>query len=760
MNPLLSFMLFLLSVPLAWAEEPTEQEEVPLTIEYPEARMGDVVDTYHGVDVADPYRWLEDPNSEETRTWVDKQVALTSGWLHGIPRRAWVKERLQKLWNYERFSSPSKKGGRYFFRHNNGLQDHSVLYTSDRLDGPASLVLDPNTLSKDGTVSLGFTSLSEDGSLLAYGTSDGGSDWVTIHIRDVLSQRDLTETLEWVKFSGASWTHDNNGFFYSRYPAPDNKLESVNENQKLYYHQIGTPQEHDRLIYESPDRPKRGWGSSVSESGDTLFIYGWEGTGERNTLYTLDLRTENAEVVKLMDAFDASYSVLGERIYTDDRNWLQRLFGPSLQPPETRYWIQTNKDAPNGRIFSMNPERPQEQYWTEVVPESKHVLRGASLVGDHLVLSYLEDAQSTVKVFDLDGVFVRDVALPGIGTAYGFGGKSDDPETFFTFTGFTDPATIFQYDISTGTTSKWKQPEVDFDPDAFETRQVFFTSKDGTRVPMFIMHKKGIDLDGAVPTLLYGYGGFNVSLTPGFSLSRLIWMEMGGVYAIANLRGGGEYGEEWHKAGTKMNKQNVFDDFISAAEYLIEEGYTKPEKLAINGGSNGGLLVGAAMTQRPALFGAAIPAVGVLDMLRYHEFTIGWAWADDYGTSADSPEMFEYLQAYSPVHNLKAGVRYPTTMVTTADHDDRVVPAHSYKFAATLQHAHEGENPVLIRIEKRAGHGRGTPISKRIEQVADQYAFLVRALGMETEEELGVEKEGENTNDTENVEADQEDAAK
>jgi prolyl oligopeptidase len=749
MRPLLATAMILLAIsqaPSAWADEPTTEEDTPQGLAYPEARMGQNIDTYHGVEVADPYRWLEDPDGEETREWVDAQVALTSSWISQIPRRQWVKERLENLWNYERFSAPSKQGGRYFFRHNNGLQDHSVLYTSESLDGKATMVLDPNKLSKDGTVSLALTSLSEDGSLMVYGTSDAGSDWVTIHIRDVLSGRDLTETLQWVKFSGASWTHDNNGFFYSRYPEPENKLESVNENQKLYYHQIGTPQEQDRLIYESLENPKRGHGAGVSESGDTLFIYGWEGTDDKNTLYTLDLTDENAEVVKVLDAFDASYSVLGDTTTSNEVSWLARLLGAKAEEPEVRYWVHTNNDAPKGRIIALNPAKAEQENWVDIVPESDHVLRRASMVGGHLIVSYLEDANSTVKVFDTDGSAVRDVNLPGIGTAYGFGGRTDDTETFYTFTGFTDPATIFRYNVATGVSQKWKSSTVDFEPDAFETKQVFYESKDGTRVPMFIMHKKGLSLDGTQPTVLYGYGGFNISLTPSFSLSRLIWMEMGGVYAIANLRGGGEYGEEWHKAGTKLNKQNVFDDFIAAAEHLIAEGYTRPDKLAINGGSNGGLLVGAAMTQRPDLFGAAIPAVGVLDMLRYHEFTIGWAWADDYGTSADSLEMFEYLKGYSPVHNLKPGVRYPTTMITTADHDDRVVPAHSYKFAATLQKAHEGENPVLIRIETRAGHGSGTPISKRIEQYADQYAFLVRALGMETEEELTppeeIEEEG------------------
>jgi prolyl oligopeptidase len=724
-----------------------EDTEVP-AFSYPEARRGDVVDTYHGVEVADPYRWLEAPDSEETRTWVDGQVALTTAFLSDIPARAEIRTRLEELWNYERFSAPSKKGSRYFFRHNNGLQDHSVLYTADSLSGAAQPVLDPNTLSEDGTIAVRMTSLSEDGSLLAYGLSDGGSDWQTVYIRDVLSGRDLSDTLKWVKFSGASWTHDNNGFFYSRYPEPENKLESVNEHQKLYFHQIGTPQDQDRLIFENPENPKMGYGGYINEAGTTLYIYGWQGTDDRNTLYALDLTNPEAKVVKLFDEMDASYSVIHDAVITDDRGWLARLFGPPQQPDQHLIWIETNKDAPKGKVVMIDADAPQEARWIDVIPESEHVLRGVSMVGDHLVVTRLEDAKSMVKVYDKKGQHVRDVALPGIGTAYGFGGKSDDPETFFSFTGFTDPTTIFQYDVGTGERTLWKTSEVPFDPKQFETKQVFYESKDGTKVPMFIVHKKGIALDGSNPTLLYGYGGFNISLTPGFSVSRLAWAELGGVYVIANLRGGGEYGEQWHKAGTKLNKQNVFDDFIAAAEHLISEGYTQPEKLAIQGGSNGGLLVGAVMTQRPELFGAAIPAVGVLDMLRYHKFTIGWAWADDYGTSEDSPEMFSYLRGYSPLHNLKEGTHYPTTMVVTADHDDRVVPAHSYKFAAELQRTHAGDNPVLIRIETRAGHGGGMPISKRLEQAADQYAFLVRSLGMDTAEEDSSE-EAHDTSDQE-----------
>ncbi|MBC8454858.1 MAG: S9 family peptidase [Deltaproteobacteria bacterium] len=732
--------LLILSAITAWSSIAFAADPVPEGLVYPQARRGEIVDTYHGTEVSDPYRWLEDPDSEETRTWVDEQVTLTRRWLDDIPRRSVIQDRLEKIWNYERFSSPSKHGNRYFFRRNDGLQNHSVLYTSTTLNGKPVEVLDPNTLSEDGTISVALTALSEDGALMAYGTSDGGSDWVTIHIRDVVSGIDLSDSLQWVKFSDASWTHDNNGFFYSRYPEPKDKLESVNEHQKLYFHQIGTPQEQDKLIYQAPETPKVGFGGEVNDAGNTLFIYGWEGTDDKNTLYSLDLKDPMAEVVKLFDERDASYQVIGDTVILDERSWFERLFGPPRRAPETRYWIRTNKDAPNGRVVAVNPAHPEPENWTEIIPESEHVLRGVSMVGGHLVVSHLADVQSTVAVHDLDGNLVRTVDLPGIGTAYGFGGKPDDPTTFYTFTGFTSPPAIYQYNVATGESQTWKSSQVEFDPTLFETKQVFYPSKDGTKVPMFIMHKKGLELNGNNPTILYGYGGFNISLTPGFSLSRVIWMEMGGVYAIANLRGGGEYGEQWHSAGTKMNKQNVFDDFIAGAEHLISEGYTRPESLGIRGGSNGGLLVGAAMTQRPELFGAAIPAVGVLDMLRYHKFTIGWAWADDYGTSEDGPEMFSYLKGYSPVHNLRQGQRYPSTMIVTADHDDRVVPAHSYKFAAELQRTHSGENPVMIRIETRAGHGSGTPVTKRIEQMADQYAFLVRSLGMETAEELSEEE--------------------
>jgi prolyl oligopeptidase len=723
------------------SQETTEEAAPGLT--YPSARRGEVVEDYHGTAVPDPYRWMEDPDAPETREWINAEVALTSSWLDATPRRDGIRKRVEVLWNYERFGIPFKRGDRYFFQHNNGLQDHSILYVVDDLDdAEAQVVLDPNSLSKDGTVSAPIQSLSEDGSLMAYGTSDGGSDWRTIHIRNVLSGRDLTESLHWVKFSSATWTHDNNGFYYSRYPEPENPLESLNKNHKIYYHEIATPQESDRLVYERPDNPDMGFGTQINDAGDTLFISVSQGTDAKNRLYSKDLTQPEAPVVKLFDAFDGAYYFLGEKVIKDERDGLAKAFGKKRAPTH-RYWIYTNKDAPKGRVIAIDPQQPQEENWVEIIPEGEHVMEEVSLTGDRLIAKYLVDAKYEVKVFGLNGEEEGVVPLPDIGSAWGFGGKSNDPETFFAFSGFTSPTSIFRFNTHTREISEWKTPEVAFEPGEFVTKQVFYDSKDGTKVPMFLIHKKGLELNGDQPTVLYGYGGFNISLTPSFSVSRLAWLEMGGVFAIANLRGGGEYGEEWHDAGTKTQKQNVFDDFIAGAEWLIANDYTRPARLGIMGGSNGGLLVGACMTQRPELFGAAVPAVGVLDMLRYHKFTIGWAWADDYGTSEESPEMFTALHAYSPLHNLKAGTEYPPTMIFTADHDDRVVPAHSFKFAAQLQQDHAGVNPVLIRIETRAGHGGGMPVSMRMDLIADQYAFFVRALGMETDAEKATREPSE-----------------
>jgi len=681
---------------------------------YPTTRKTDQVDDYHGTKVADPYRWLEDPDSEETKAWVEAQNQITFGYLGEIQVREKIKQRLTQLWNYEKYGSPFKEGDRYFYFKNDGLQNQSVLYTLTSLDAEPTVLIDPNILSEDGTIALSGLSISEDGKLMAYGLSTSGSDWNDWKVRDVETGNDLSDHLNWVKFSGASWTHDGQGFFYSRYDEPNEatKLEDANYYQKLYYHKLGTPQSEDTLIYHRPDQKEWMFGAGVTEDGRYLIISIDRGTDPKNLVFYKDLQTPDSPIVELISEFEASYS------FIDNDGDI--------------FWFRTDLDAPRGRVIAIDTKNPPlsplaNGGWKEVIPQVAETLEGIGLLNNQFIADYLKDARSSIKIFNLDGSFVREVELPGIGSAGGFGGKRYDTETFYTFTSFTTPNTVYRYDMVSGESRVFRKANVDFNGDEYETRQVFYSSKDGTQVPMFITHKKGLQLDGNNPTYLYGYGGFNVSLSPNFSISRLVWMEMGGVYAIANLRGGGEYGEDWHQAGTKLNKQNVFDDFIAAAEWLIDNKYTKPQKLAIAGGSNGGLLVGACMTQRPDLFGAAIPAVGVMDMLRFHKFTIGWAWCSDYG-SPENSEEFKALYAYSPLHNLKPGTAYPATMITTADHDDRVVPAHSFKFAAALQAAHRGEKPVLIRIETKAGHGAGKPTSKIIEELADEWAFLVRAL--------------------------------
>ncbi|HXG46101.1 MAG TPA: prolyl oligopeptidase family serine peptidase [Methylomirabilota bacterium] len=678
---------------------------------YPSTRQMDQVDDYHGTKVTDPYRWLEDDHSAETKAWVEAQNAVTFAWLEQIPERAAIKQRLTKLWDFERYSVPFKEGGRYFFSKNDGLQNQSVLYTLKSLDETPRVLLDPNKLSADGTVALTGLAVSDDGRLLAYGTSTGGSDWQEWRVRDVETALDLPDRVQWVKFSGASWTPDGKGFFYSRYdePAKTNQLKGVNYFHKLYYHRLGTPQSEDELVYHRPDQKEWSFNGGVTEDGRYLAIVVRHGTDTRNRFFYRDLAVPGAPVVELLNDFDASYEFIGNA--------------------ESTFYFRTDLSAPRGRIIAIDLTRPARSQWTELVPESQDRLEGANLVNNQLFALYLKDAHTDVRVFDLTGRLVRTVELPGIGTAGGFGGKRRDTETFFAFASYTTPPTIYRHDLVTGQSTVFRQPQVDFESSAYETRQIFYTSKDGTKVPMFITHKKGLKLDGRNPTLLYGYGGFDISLTPNFSVSVAAWLEMGGVYAVPNLRGGGEYGEEWHQAGMKARKQNVFDDFIAAAEWLIQNRYTRPSKLAISGGSNGGLLVGACMTQRPELFGAALPAVGVMDMLRFHKFTIGWAWTSEYG-SPDNPEDFQVLYAYSPLHRLKPGTQYPATLITTADHDDRVVPAHSFKFAAALQAAHRGRNPVLIRIETKAGHGAGKPTTKLIEEATDRWAFLVRVLGM------------------------------
>ena len=677
---------------------------------YPKTKTVDQIDDYSGTKVADPYRWLEDLDSPETATWVAAENEVTFKFLEEIPARDKIKARMTHLWDYEKYGTPFKEGGRYFFSKNDGLQPQSVMYVSEALDAEPRVLIDPNKLSVDGTVALAGLDISDDGKLMAYGLSAAGSDWVEYHVRDIDAGQDLADDLKWIKFSGASWTKDNRGFYYSRYDEPKgNELETVNYYQKLFYHQLGTPQAADKLIYDRPDQKEWGFGGYVTEDGQYLIVSISQGTERKNRVYYQDLKAGDGKIVQLLDDFDALYSFVNND-------------GPV-------FWFQTDLDAPRSRVIAIDTRRPERQNWKELIPQAEETLQGVSVVGDMFIAEYLKDAHSLVRVFDLTGKLVRDVELPGLGSAGGFGGKRKDKETFYNYTSFSYPSTIFHYDIASGASRVFRKPKVDFDPDQFETRQVFYASKDGTRMPMFITHKKGLKLDGNNPTLLYGYGGFNVSMTPYFSVARLVWLEMGGVYALPNIRGGGEYGNEWHDAGRLLKKQNCFDDFIAAAEWLIANKYTGTPKLAISGGSNGGTLVGACMTQRPDLFGACLPAVGVMDMLRYNKFTIGWAWTSDYGSPED-PEYFKVLLAYSPLHNLKPGTCYPATLATTADHDDRVVPAHSFKFISALQAAQGCDNPVLIRIETRAGHGGGKPTQKIIEEISDEYAFLVRVLDM------------------------------
>lgn len=680
---------------------------------YPTTRKIDQVDDYHGTAVSDPYRWLEDPDSEATQAWVEAQNQVTFGFLKQIHERETIKQRLTQLWDYEKYSQPFKQGERYFYFKNDGLQNQSVLYTLDTLDADPQILLDPNTLSEDGTVALSGIAVSEDGKLLAYGLSSSGSDWQTWHVRDVQTTENRADQIEWVKFSGASWTHDRQGFFYSRFDEPDQttQFEAINYYQKLFYHRLGTPQSEDRLVYHRPDQKEWGFSGGVSEDGRYLLISVSKGTDPRNLIFWADLEDPNLEVVELIQEFEADYRFIGN--------------------DGSVFWFSTDLNAPRSRVIAIDIHNPNRENWQELIPQADETLQGVSLIHNQFVAFYLKDAHTQIKIFNLDGSFDTEIPLPGLGSAGGFAGKRYDSETFYSFTSFTTPTTIYRYDFDTRTSTIFRQPQVDFNPEDYESKQIFYSSKDGTQIPMFLTHKRGITLNGNNPTYLYGYGGFGISLTPSFSISNLVWMELGGILAIPNLRGGGEYGEDWHQAGTKLNKQNVFDDFIAAAEWLIQSRYTSSAKLAIGGGSNGGLLVGACMTQRPELFAAALPAVGVMDMVRFNQFTIGWAWMSDYG-SPENPEEFKALYAYSPLHNLMPGVGYPATLITTADHDDRVVPAHSFKFAAALQAAHFGSAPVLIRIETKAGHGAGKPTTKIIEEMADRWAFLVRVLGIES----------------------------
>lgn len=728
------------------------------TFKYPVATKGSQVDDYHGVKISDPYRWLEDPDSPQTKAWVEAENRVTFGYLEAIPERTAIRNRLTQMWNYPRFGAPSKSGGRYFQFQNTGLQNQSVLFVRYG-NGAWRVLLDPNTLSADGTVALNVSEPSPDGHFLAYATTASGSDWQEIRVRSVDTGRDLADQLKWVKFSGISWTKDNKGFFYERYDEPKagNTLTNVNRGQKVYYHRINKPQSSDELVFEQRDQPGWLFDTQVTEDGKFAIITVYQGTDERTRLYYLFLGDNgkrpnlNVPLVRLIDRLEASYQFIGN---------IGDIF-----------LVRTDRTAPKGKVVSIDINNALPNRWLTVIGEGKDALTDAKVIGNRLVASYLQDARSSIRFYGMPtdrelldrrrapmgdprarpgrapiperidttrrdmargGIgypFLRELDLPGIGTVTQITGKPDDDEMFFQFTSYLSPPAVYRVDVKRIRSEPYTTPKLPVDLSQFETKQVFYTSKDGTRVPMFITAKKGIALDGNNPTILYAYGGFNIAETPAFSSANLVWMEMGGVYAVANLRGGGEYGKEWHEGGMLDKKQNVFDDFIAAAEYLIREKYTSTPKLAIAGGSNGGLLVGAVLNQRPELFGAALPAVGVMDMLRFNKFTIGWAWVSDYG-SPDDPKQFEVLRAYSPLHNIKPGARYPATLITTADHDDRVVPGHSFKYAATRQAAQAGLAPVLIRIETKAGHGAGKPTTKQIEEAADKFAFLVKNLNM------------------------------
>lgn len=678
---------------------------------YPATRTVEHTDEYHGEKIKDPYRWLESLDSAETRQWVEAQNKVTFGFLEQIPGREKLRQRLTDLWNFEKYSPPLREGNRYFYTHNTGLQNQGVIYTTSSLDGQPQPLLDPNTLAKDGTVALAGASATRDGKLFAYGLSAAGSDWQEWRVRNVETGKDLPDVVKWIKFSGAAWTPDNKGFYYGRFDEPKQtgkSLEDVNFFHKLYYHRLGTPQQQDTLVYEDKQHKEYQFVPNVTDDGKYLIITVAKGTDDKYRVLYLELGKPGGKIVPLVDNFDAEYSFIDND-------------GPRL-------FFKTDLSAPKGKVIAIDLRKPTER--KDILAETQDTLQRISVVNNLFIVTYLHDAKTQVRVFDQTGKFLREIALPGLGTAVGFEGKREHKETFFAYTSYNTPAAIYRLDLTTFDVKLWKQPSLKFNPQDFETQQVFFSSKDGTRVPMFLTSKKGLRRDGKNPTYLYGYGGFKIPIVPAFNVSDLVWMERGGLVAYVNLRGGGEYGEEWHRAGTKLNKQNVFDDFIHAAKWLIENQYTSAKRLSIAGGSNGGLLVGAAITQRPDLFGAALPAVGVLDMLRFHKFTIGWEWIDDYGSS-DNPQEYKALRAYSPYHNVKPQTAYPATMITTADHDDRVVPGHSFKFAAALQAAQKGPTPILIRIEVRAGHGAGKPTSKRIEEATDRLAFLGKVLGID-----------------------------
>ncbi|WP_458628350.1 prolyl oligopeptidase family serine peptidase [Winogradskyella sp. PC D3.3] len=683
-----------------------------MTVDYPETHKIDTIDTYFGATVIDPYRWLEDDRSKETEDWVKAQNEVTFGYLEHIPYREELKERLTKLWNYEKISAPFIEGDYTYFYKNDGLQNQSVIYRYKTGEDPktAEVFLNPNTFKEDGTISLGGMSFSKNGKTLAYAISEGGSDWRKVLVMNAETKAIVEDTLVDIKFSGMSWYKDE-GFYYSSYDKPKgSELSAKTDQHKLYYHKLGTKQSEDQLIFGgTPEEKHRYINGSVTEDDNYLVISASISTSG-NKLFIKDLSQPNSALITILDHTDS------------DSNIIENV-GSTL-------YIMTNLNAPNRKIVTVDASNPTPDNWIDFIPETKNVLT-PSTAGGYFFANYMVDAVSKVMQYDYSGKLIREVELPGIGTAAGFSAKKDEKELYYSFANYVTPGTIYKYHIENGTSELYKKPSIDFNPEDYESKQVFYSSKDGTKVPMIITHKKGLELNGKNPTILYGYGGFNISLTPSFSIANAVWMEQGGVYAVPNLRGGGEYGKAWHNAGTQLKKQNVFDDFIAAAEYLISEKYTSPDYLAIRGGSNGGLLVGATMTQRPDLMKVALPAVGVLDMLRYHTFTAGAGWAYDYGTAEDSKEMFEYLKGYSPVHNVKEGVAYPATLVTTGDHDDRVVPAHSFKFAAELQSKQTGNNPTLIRIETDAGHGAGTPVSKTIEEYADIFGFTLYNMGFE-----------------------------
>nr|WP_319270132.1 prolyl oligopeptidase family serine peptidase [uncultured Draconibacterium sp.] len=688
----------------------TEQQQ---KLDYPVTKKGDVKDTYFGVEVADPYRWLEDDHSDETAEWVKAENKVTFGYLNQIPYREELEDRLSSIWNYEKVGAPFKEGDWTYFYKNDGLQNQYVVYRfkTGADESTAEVFLDPNTFAEDGTTSLSTLSFSENGKIAAYSISEGGSDWRKVIIMNTDTKEQMGDTLVDVKFSGISWKGDE-GFFYSSYDKPEgSQLSAKTDQHKLYYHKLGTAQKEDELIFGgTPEEKHRYVGGGVTDDNRYLVITASISTSG-NKLFIKDLTKPNSKLITIIGTDESDTYVIDN--------------------VGTKLYMVTNLDAPNQRVVTTDVTNPTPENWVDFIPETENVLSPSTGSG-YFFAEYMIDAVSKVFQYDYDGNLIREVELPGVGSVSGFGSKKEDTEMYYTFTNYITPGSIYQYDFETGESELYRKPAIDFNPNDFESKQVFYTSKDGTKIPMIITYKKGTELNGKNPTILYGYGGFNISLTPSFSVTNAVWLEQGGVYAVANLRGGGEYGKKWHDAGTQMKKQNVFDDFIAAAEYLIAENYTSSDYLAIRGGSNGGLLVGAVMTQRPELMKVALPAVGVLDMLRYHTFTAGAGWAYDYGTAEDSEEMFDYLKGYSPVHNVKAGVEYPATLITTGDHDDRVVPAHSFKFAAELQAKQAGNNPVLIRIETDAGHGAGTPVSKTIEQYADLYGFTLWNMGIKS----------------------------